>query len=259
MRKTTRLAVASLVTLPLAACGAAVPAPGVSRQDAPRRLAEAICATAYRCCTAAELMGNKQAGTDEASCESMTEAAITQQVAGIDASEKKGRVTYDGLKVQGCLDYLQPPAGAPPACTELDMTNHLSGVPACASFLQPKVAPGGACSADFECEGGFCDETGVAAGADGACRAFGAVGASCANMGRCEPGASCDATDMTCRMSPTGAGPPPAGMCFYSSACSYAGGDAGAGSAFAVGLLTALVASRRRRRADGRQCDDRTR
>jgi uncharacterized protein (TIGR03382 family) len=246
MPKTTRLAVA-LLALPVAACGSATTAPGVSRQEAPAKLAQAICAAAYRCCTTAELMGNKQAGADEPSCESMTEAAITNQVAGIDASEAKGRVTYDGIKVQSCIDHLQPST----ACADLDMTNHLSGVAACSSFLQPKVAPGDACSADFECIDGFCDKTGVADGADGACRALGKAGESCAGaqMGRCEPGLTCDATDMTCRMPPPVAGPPPASMCFYASACSYAGGDGGAGTILGVGLLAALVVSRRRRGA----------
>jgi uncharacterized protein (TIGR03382 family) len=245
MRSTTRLAIVLVPFLPLLACGGAVqPEPGVNPKDAPHLLAQAICPRAYDCCMDKQLMGNANAGTDVASCESKTEAALTQQVAGIEASERLGRVNYDGLKVQACADYL---TAATTTCGDLDTTFHLAGVPACASFLEPKVAVGGACTNDFECIDAFCDTTGVAAGADGACRALGKAGDSCAQMGRCEPGLTCDGTSSTCLTAPTGT---PAGdMCFYSSACSFAGGDRGAGTLLGLGALALAALTRRRRRA----------
>ena len=248
MRPPTQLAIAAvagfILAFPLFACGGAVkPEPGISPKDAPKLLAPAICFQAYRCCTMQQLMGNDNAGASMDTCETMTETALTNQVSAIEASERKGRVNYDGLKVQACLDYLK---AMDTTCDDLNMTFHLSGVPACANFLEPEVAVGGACANDFECTDGFCDKTGAAPGNDGACRALGKVSDSCANMGRCEPGLSCDATDMTCRMPPPAAGQP-GPMCFYSTACSYAGGDRGAASVLGLGLLLTAVMRRRRR------------
>jgi MYXO-CTERM domain-containing protein len=251
MRSSTRLRsadlVAALLALPLAACGGSVqPEPGVSPKDAPKLLAPAICFQAYRCCTMTALMGNANAGTSMDTCEMKTETALTNEVSAIEASERKGRVNYDGLKVQACLDYLKAPDTT---CDALDMTFHLSGVPACANFLEPKVAVGDACTNDFECVDGFCDATGAAAGAEGKCRALGKTGESCADMGRCEPDLDCDATSMICvaRAAPP-PGQPAAAMCFYSSACSVGGGAPGAGAVLGIVALAAAVAARRRPR-----------
>jgi len=244
MRSTTQLAIASVLFVPLLGCGGAVqPEPGVNPKDAPAMLAPAICAQAYRCCTMDQLMKNGNAGTDAASCESKTLTALAGQVDAIESSERKGRVNYDGVKVQACIDYLND---ANTQCADLNMTFHLSGVPACSSFLEPKVAVGGACTLDFECIDGFCDTTGAAAGADGRCRALGKAGDSCANMGRCEAGLNCDATAMTCT-APAATTPPAGGMCFYSSGCSYSAGNRRAESLLAIGLLLAAVARRVRR------------
>jgi hypothetical protein len=244
MRSTTQLAIASVLVVPLLGCGGAVqPEPGVNPKDAPAMLAPAICARAYRCCTMDQLMKNGNAGTDMATCETKTQAALAGQVNAIESSERKGRVNYDGLKVQACIAYLND---ANTQCSDLNMTFHLSGVPQCSSFLEPKVAVGGACTLDFECIDGFCDTTGAAAGADGKCRALGKAGDSCADMGRCEAGLNCDATAMTC-MAPAGTTPPAGAMCFYSSGCSYGGANRRTDSVLAMGLLCIAVARRMRR------------
>jgi MYXO-CTERM domain-containing protein len=250
MRPTSELTfgwiVALLLALPLSACGGAVQAePGVSPRDAPKLLGPAICAKAYQCCTMSQLMNNDNAGTDMASCDTKTEMALMGQVSAIESSERKGRVNYDGLKVQACIDYL---TDVNTQCSDLNMTFHLTGVPACSSFLEPEVALGGACTLDFECIEGFCDTTGVTGGGDGRCRALGKAGDSCANMGRCEPALVCDGTSMTCVDHPSSQ-PAPGTMCFYSSACSYAGGDRRAGTALGVALLLLAIAARRRRRS----------
>ncbi|HTA21542.1 MAG TPA: hypothetical protein VK989_19755, partial [Polyangia bacterium] len=236
---TTRLAIGSLLTLPLLACGQVASAPGISPDDAPAQLAQAICPKAYDCCMANQLMSNTQAGTDEPTCETNTQAAFANQVAGIEASEKSGRSSYDGTKVQACVTYLRAAA-----CADLAMTNHFSGIPACASFIEPKVAVGGACGNDYECIEGWCDKTGVPDGGDGACHALGQSGDSCANGAQCAATLSCDATAMTCGAAPTST--TAATSCFYSSACSYAGGDRGAASLLGLGLLAAALATRTR-------------
>jgi len=192
-----------------------------------------------------QLTSNMQAGTDEPTCETKTQAAFAQQVAGIEASEKSGRSSYDGTKVQACVTFIRSAA-----CADLDMTNHFSGIPACASFIEPKVAVGDACGNDYECIDGWCDKTGAPDGGDGVCHALGQAGAACANGAKCAASLVCDATTTTC-----GAPPPStaATSCFYSSACSYAGGDRGAASLFGLGLLAAAVASRTRARRRARR------
>jgi hypothetical protein len=237
----TRLAIGSLLTLPLLACGGVAPTPGISVDNAPAELAKAICPKAYDCCMASQLVGNGQAGTDETTCETKTQEAFKQQLSGIKASQSKDRVLYDGTKLEACVTFLRSAA-----CTELNVTNHFTGLPACSSFIEPQVALGGACGADYECIDGSCDKTGVTAG-DGVCRALGKLGDPCGTA-ICEKNLTCDATAKTCA-APAPAGPPAANVCFYSSACSYTGGDRGAGSALAIGLLLAAVASRRRARS----------
>jgi hypothetical protein len=241
MNKTTGLALASLLFLPLAACDGVKTVPGLAPDLAPRALAESICPAAYRCCMPDQLMSNDQAGTDVASCEMKTEAAFTSQVAGIQASEKQGRVTYDGDKVQKCVEYLKT---AP--CPELQNTGHFTGLPACASFIQPQVEVGGACSQTFECKSSFCDRTGLADGQDGVCRNYASTGEACSSALPCGYGSQCDPATNKCVPLPAGARPVPGGLCFYSSACSYAGGDRGAFSLLGLGLMLGALARRRR-------------
>jgi hypothetical protein len=246
MTNTTRFAIASFASflaLPLAACDDVQAVPGLAPDLAPKALAEAICPAAYNCCSADQLMSNEQAGTDVATCETKTEAAFKSHVANIKASEKKGRVVYDGLKVQDCVSFLKSAS-----CTDLQMTGHFTGLPACASFITPLVDVGGACGQDFECRNAFCDRTGVANGQDGACRAFAKTGEACSADLRCASDLACDAGTSKCVTKPAGA-PAPANACFYSSACNYAGGDRGAYSLLGLGLLLTAVAWRRRGRA----------
>lgn len=233
---------AALASLPLFACGAVTPIPGIAPDDAPRRLSEAICPKAYQCCMADQLMDNEQAGTDVASCKTKSRDAFTQQVAGIKASQAKGRVVYDGLKVEACVARIE---SAP--CSELNTTNHFTGIPECASFLQPKVAPGGACTGDFECVGGACDTSAVPSGTagDGVCKAFAKLGEACTSATPCSPDLTCDGASAKCAARPPGGASPEA--CFYSSACNFAGGDRGAASLLTVVLLLGAIVARRRR------------
>ena len=59
---------------------------------------------------------------------------------------------------------------------------------ACTSALQPKQHTGDACSTVADCEGGYCD---ASATCPGVCRAFMAVGSTCAATDRCTPGSTC--------------------------------------------------------------------
>jgi hypothetical protein len=221
--------VLGLVSLALAACGDVTP-----RAPEATELAKAICPKVWgECCKADQLKNNEQAGTDEASCEKKTDDALQQYVVTIKASEKKGRATYDSAKVEACAAFIR---GA--TCDELNVTNHVAGLPACSSYATPKVAAGGACGNDFECIDGFCDKSAAAQGADGACKTRSKSGEACGDVAMCEATLACDGATMTCATPPK-----PANACFYSSGCNVAGGR---GGPIAIALL-ALAAWRRRR------------
>jgi hypothetical protein len=138
MRSTTQLAIVWVLAVPFMGGGAVQPEPGVNPKDAPAMLAPAICDQGDRCCTMDQLMKNGNAGTDAASCESRTQTARTGQVSAIESSERKGRVNYDGVKVQPCIDY---PYDANTECADLNMTFHFSGVPPL--LVVPRAQGGG--------------------------------------------------------------------------------------------------------------------
>jgi hypothetical protein len=240
MKKATKPGHVYLLSIPVVAlmgCGSVEEgAGGISVQAAPAEIAKAVCPKAYTCCMTSQLMGNDLAGTDEPSCEAKTTEGFKKNLDGIVASQKKGRVIYDGNKLAGCLSTIRSAS-----CEALDTTNHFSGVAGCDSFVQPQVAAGGACDADWECIGGWCRS--------GVCRPFVADGDACSADEKCGRDLVCGATSHAC-MAPTDqrgtpAGTPPA-ACFYASACAYAGD----GHPTVPGLmaLMALVAAVCRRR-----------
>jgi hypothetical protein len=229
--------------LPLACGGVTPPDRGIPADAAPAELAKAVCSSAYKCCAMSQLMSNDNAGTSEPTCETKTQTSIEQQVAGIEAGEKKGRVLYDGTKVDACVKYLDAAM-----CADLQMTNHFTGIAACASFLVPMVAIGDACDSDVDCVNGYCDKTGVTSG-DGACHALEAEGDSCADAAHCATGLACEATTKTC-LAPTPS-TSTSGQCFYASGCSTAGDAPTTATALGVLLIVGVCAgvcgARRRR------------
>ncbi len=260
--------------LALAGCGGVS---GIPIDQTATRIADAVCPKAWSCCTADQLSGNTAAGTDVASCEAQTTSNYQSQLSVVQASVNQKRATYESSKVDACLATIQSAD-----CATLDMTNHLAGVPGCDSFTTPLVPPGGACSQDYECIGGFCDVPQDTTNGEGTCTAFVATGQSCAAAGgpSCGPNAVCDpegtlddssddlcepvsaeggacaddvqCTTLNCTSSggagmtcapPDSTAPP---MCFYASGCSAAGGRPGAGTL----VLLALFAAVALRRAD---------
>jgi hypothetical protein len=240
----------------------------------PSDIARAVCPRAYECCLASELMGNKQAGTDVASCERKTTDSFRGHFDSIRRSRDQGRVVFEDAKLTACLAHIR---GA--TCEALNTTNHLTGVEGCDSFVQPLVLPGATCSFDWECQRGRCVE---AAGGDATatgghvCRADARAGESCATL-PCEAGLICEGATTTCvalvanggacsnglqcksgRCAPAASGagagtcePRPADSCFYASACAYGGARQGAlsGLILVTSLVFLGVSSRRRRRA----------
>src|SRR5215831_5069833 len=112
-------------------CGSVERGSGVPLDTAPREIAQAICPKAYGCCMASQLSGNSMAGTDEASCEVQTEQGYRTQLATVQDSQDAGRSTYDGDKLDACLKTIRAAD-----CATLNMTNHITGVAGCESFVR---------------------------------------------------------------------------------------------------------------------------
>jgi len=249
---------------------------GIPIDETATRIANTVCPKAYMCCTADELGMNGEAGTDVASCESMTKANYQTVLSVLQGSVDQKRATYQSSKLDACLATIMNSD-----CGTLNMTNHLTGVPGCESFTTPLVQIGGACSQHYECINGWCNVPSTSTNGEGTCAAFLGAGQSCMDSGgaSCGPSQVCDTSNelcepvsdiggtcaddlqckslncsssggsgMTCQASTT---PPPA-MCFYqSSGCSEAGGRPGAGTLilFAVFAAVAFARARRARRS----------
>jgi hypothetical protein len=234
------------------------------------RIAKTVCTKAYQCCTQMQLMNNDGAGTDEPSCESKTSSNFRGLLQAIQHSQDVGRATYESDRVDSCLANVQSMS-----CSDLNMTNHLAGVPGCDTFVTPLVAVGGACSDNYECIDGWCKVPQNSSG-DGTCQPNAQSGQSCA-ASNCQPGLTCDpngdvcvqpgANGATCTdnfqctssncASGTCAAPTSANTCFYSSGCSAAGpgGRPSLATLSLFGLLLMLALRRRRAglaRASGR-------
>jgi MYXO-CTERM domain-containing protein len=270
MREINSKVVGGLVCAALAGCGSVQGKTGTPIETAPMEIAQAVCPKAYDCCTTAQLMGNAQAGTTEAECETKTVDAYSSQIEAVKQSEQAGRAAYDGDKLAACLNTVRSSS-----CDALRMTNHLRGVPGCDSFVQPKVEVGGACGNDWECVQGWCQPMmSDSSSNDGTCQ-IPQDGDDCIgdNHDQCAPGFACDATTTKCHAlgaqgatcstnadcqsancnaasGQVGTCDPPAGTCFYASACSVGGDPRPSllGILGALGLAGALGARRRRRR-----------
>ena len=230
---------------------------GVPLAEAPTEIARTVCAKAYDCCTPMQLMGNDLAGTDEPSCEQKTGEAYKNQVSAVMASQDQYRSVYDGGKLDACLAFIRATS-----CHDLAATNHFSGIPGCDSFVQPRVASGGTCVYDWECQQTQCHHD--AGKLDGKCVAFAAVGEDCTDS-KCGSGLVCDSESKLCATAladgtacmrgdqcASGScnlgtcGQRSGGTCFYSSGCAV-GGRPRALSLLGVAALAGAWFVRRKR------------
>jgi hypothetical protein len=203
-----------LIPALLVGCGTVDRGSGVPIDQAASEAARTICPKAYSCCTASQLMGNDSAGTDEPSCEQKTQQSYQSQLDGVQTSQDLGRARYDGGKLDACLKTIRSAD-----CATLDMTNHVTGVPGCESFVTPLVAVGGACSNDYECIESFCQRAPMTSG-DGVCQPYAGTGAPCSDQQKCGAGLVCDGSTNVCTILAT---PPTTNACFYASGCDVAG------------------------------------
>ena len=246
---------------------------GIPIDETATRIADTVCPKAYQCCTPDELGMNSEAGTDVASCESMTKSNYQNVLATLQASVNQKRAVYVSSKLDTCLANIQSMD-----CGALNTTNHLMGVAGCDSFTTPLVTVGGACSQDYECIDGWCNVPSSSTNGDGTCTAFLGPGQDCTSSGgpSCGPTQVCDVYNELCEPVSDIDGPCAdnlqckslncsssggSGMtcqaatstptqCFYQSGCSEAGGRPGPGTLvlFIAFAAVALARARRARR-----------
>ncbi len=119
---------------------------------------------------------------DAADCQDLIESAYTDQAApGYRALIEAGRVSYDSVAAQTCLDQV-----ASVTCAEAQ------GIMRdCAAVFQGLVADGATCAADAECgPSSYCDDP-FDCGNVGVCRPRAALGASCVSDSGCAGDAYC--------------------------------------------------------------------
>ncbi len=171
----------------LVGCGGS----SVGIEDFPNKYAQALCKKNFECCGAAELEGKTMS-----TCVTDNQFPISLLIGEINASQARGRVSYDAKQSGTCIDSLN----------DMTCAQFKQGVggnmAACMAFIMPKVASGGACTQGFECTTGNCDGADTSADpvVDGMCIAapvLAAVGQSCAGN-ECVSDAYCDSTT-TCQ------------------------------------------------------------
>ncbi len=241
---------------------------GVALDELPTRAASGICSKVYECCTAAEVQDAGSVGPDRTACEATQKASYEARRNLISSEQTKGRLVYHPEIAAQCVAEL-----AAKKCQEMK-SNATSGITACDTYLEPKVALGGACVMSESCVGGHC--SGASLTADGVCKAFAQEGASCAND-LCAAGLYCDGTKCakpkadgtTCSVNfecATGgcngrnpdAGTPgtcglkggPGSTCFVTSGCSSTGGGSGGLVTLGLALLGLFALGRAARRTE---------
>jgi hypothetical protein len=200
---------------------------------APERIAEAVCPKAYECCLTDHLLQNPAAGTDVATCKQATSEGFRLSFEALRDSQRRGRASFDQTKLDACLVTI-----ASSTCEQLGSTKYLSGVPGCGSVAIPKVAAGGACLANHDCVGGYCqglngpDGEGTCAVLETACDSWGAAGCPddmVCNSGLCSSrlptGGNCrfdeECQSNNCLLGTSGCSAT-AERCFYNWPCSFA-------------------------------------
>jgi len=156
---------------------------GVTLGNLPGKRAQAVCAQNFKCCSAADLMNEKD-GMDNPLTQQQCVQNISTQwsftVQTISDGQAKGRVAYDQPKAEACIAAIK-------AMSCDDWNSGLKQPPECAQAFVPKVAVGGKCDSEFECIAGFCD--GDDASSDppklGMCKPSVAHGAACTFADTC--------------------------------------------------------------------------
>jgi hypothetical protein len=158
----------------------------------PVELGTVSCAKVYECCTTEEIAQNPFYGETEQECALTMAAFLSLAVGPIQTSIDAGRVQYDGDALAQCLSRYRALTCADLMAGGADTADSLAG---CERFLVPRVPLAGACTQDFECIEGYCDDT------TETCAALLGPNAECSDDEECVS-EYCDLSTSTCQEAP---------------------------------------------------------
>jgi hypothetical protein len=149
--------------------------------EAPAAIAGAVCAKAFECCTAEELMGLSVVGQTEEQCRATVAAFLGLYQVNIQTSIAAMRAAYDGDALGDCVAEHEDRS-----CDELPSFEEIG----CAGAVVPLIPLGEVCGAHHECIDGYCEGAGSSASSPtGTCAEKKADGEPCADPFECEGGA----------------------------------------------------------------------
>lgn len=163
-----------------AGTGAAGGMGGIPLAMAPASIANAVCAKAFDCCSAEELMALSVVGQTEDQCRAFVATFLGLYQVDIQASIAAMRAGYDGEALAECVAEHEDRA-----CDMLPAFEEIG----CPGAVVPLIPLGEACGAHHECIDGFCEGASSAASATGTCTVKKEDGEPCSSPFECEGGA----------------------------------------------------------------------
>ena len=155
---------------------------GLPIEELPAGYAEAFCSTIQNCY--GDLLEVLRPGED---CIEHTTIQFTDELATLPAAIDAGRVEYNGVQAQKCLDEV-----AAAGCELLSERQPES----CELALAGTVEEGGDCELDAECAGDqYCD---IAGACPGTCKVLEQAGGPCAGSSDCVSGLKCNNATNRC-------------------------------------------------------------
>ena len=154
---------------------------GIPIGMAPVAIANAVCAKAFECCSAEQLMMLSVVGQTEDQCRAFVASFLGLYQIDIQGSIAAMRASYDGDALAGCVAEHEDRA-----CDMLPAFEEIG----CAGAVVPLIPLGEACGAHHECVDSYCDGASSASSATGTCIVKKSDGEPCADPFECE-GGSC--------------------------------------------------------------------
>lgn len=153
---------------------------GISIDNGPAEIARVLCDKLFDCCTDAELEALPLSlGESESSCQIGVAVYLAVIVEASKESIAAGRIHYDGVALEACLDRYRNDA-----CGVLE-TLDLS---VCPDVFMPQIELGEACGISAECIDGYCEGASDATNPVGECAEKKPDGATCAANDECQSG-----------------------------------------------------------------------
>lgn len=153
---------------------------GIPIANGPAEIARVICDKLFECCTEAELMALPlNIGDSESACQIGVSLYLAVIVEASTESIEAGRIRYDGVALEACLDrYRNEACGV---VEKLDLS-------ICPDVFAPQIALGEACGISAECIEGYCEGSNDAANPVGECAPKKQDGTACAANDECQSG-----------------------------------------------------------------------